>query len=99
MPESKDKDQTSDPAVIPMLAEEMVAACRKAYGFDGEIEAPVRDLWRKYQAQGVSLETWKAAKNAARPRTSELFKDWLRRVGEASEEFFRRLDDDEAPLQ
>jgi hypothetical protein len=41
MPESKDKDQTSDPAVIPMLAEEMVAACRKAYEFDGEIEAPV----------------------------------------------------------
>ena len=41
MPEPKDKDQTSDPAVIPMLAEEMVAACRKAYEFDGEIEAPV----------------------------------------------------------
>ena len=99
MPESKDKDQTSDPAAIAMLTEEMVAACRKAYGFDGEIEAPVRDLWRKYQAQGVSREIWKAAKNAAQPQTSELFKRWLRRVGEASEEFFRRLDDDEAPLQ
>ena len=32
MPEPKDKDQTSDPAVIAMLTEEMVAACRKAYG-------------------------------------------------------------------
>ena len=32
MPESKDKDQTSDPAAIAMLTEEMVAACRKAYG-------------------------------------------------------------------
>jgi hypothetical protein len=78
MPEPKDKDQTSDSAVIAMLAEEMVAACRKAYGFDGEIEAPVRDLWRKYHAQGVSPETWKAAKNVAWSRTSELFKDRLR---------------------
>ena len=32
MPEPKGKDQTIAPAVIAMLAEEMVAACRKAYG-------------------------------------------------------------------
>jgi hypothetical protein len=61
----------------------LVAVCRKAYepDADGDIEPSFNDVWRKYQAQGISPETLDAARIAARPQVSKLYVGWLERNG------------------
>jgi len=49
-------------------------------------------LWREQQAQGVSGQTFRAAIILARPRSAELFMDYVTRVTEAGLERFRDLD-------
>jgi hypothetical protein len=49
-------------------------------------------LWREQQAQCVSGQTFRAAIILARPRSAELFMDYVTRVTEAGLERFRDLD-------
>jgi hypothetical protein len=54
MPQPKDKDQTSDPAVIAMLTEEMGRSLSQGLWVRWEIEAPVAAMNKLTDREGHS---------------------------------------------
>jgi hypothetical protein len=73
----------NDP-MIAAIVDEIVARYCRPYAFDDDSDEPYAALWRKYQAQGVSRETFQAAKAAARPRTQGLYLDYIKRITDAA---------------
>jgi len=70
-------------AKVREIANEINAVHRKAYAFDTELDVQVKALWRKHQAEGVSLETFQEAMKAARSHTGALLVDYINRLTEA----------------
>ena len=85
-------DQGDDPEVLACIADDIEEALRKAYAFDQKADKAYDATWRKYKAQGVSWETFLAARDLARPRLGELFKAYIEQLSEAARQRIRNLD-------
>lgn len=81
-----------DPQVT-QLADEIVEMYRRVYAFDLDLDKASATLQREPKARGVSRETYKAAKVLGRPRTVELFLDYIERLNEAAWERLQHLDE------
>ena len=84
----------NDP-MITTIADEIVATYCRPCAFDDDSDEPYAALWRKYRAQGVSRETFQAAKAAARPRTLGLYLDYIKRITDAAPKGLQLEDDDQ----
>ena len=84
---------SDDQEQLAHVADAIVEMYRKVYELDLNIDEAYTALWHEQKAQGVSWETFQAAKELARPHCDELFMDYTRRFAEAARERFFNPDE------